>query len=131
MIRRPPRSTLFPCTTLFRSLGGELGPGRKRALGGFHGLRRLRGAHLRHLRKLDAVGRIAHGMGRRTGPGAVYVAAVAQQRRILQTVAQRRRGGLRSACSGGGGHGVAPRSFLEIFLESPWAWDFPGDVSWP
>src|SRR3712207_7593796 len=26
MIRRPPRSTLFPCTTLFRSpLGGELG----------------------------------------------------------------------------------------------------------
>src|SRR2546422_3317312 len=25
MIRRPPRSTLFPYTTLFRSLGGELG----------------------------------------------------------------------------------------------------------
>src|SRR3712207_9167556 len=24
MIRRPPRSTLFPYTTLFRSLGGEL-----------------------------------------------------------------------------------------------------------
>src|SRR5260370_36984110 len=23
MIRRPPRSTLFPCTTLFRSAGGE------------------------------------------------------------------------------------------------------------
>src|SRR3712207_7950417 len=23
MIRRPPRSTLFPCTTLFRSVGGE------------------------------------------------------------------------------------------------------------
>src|SRR2546430_8133127 len=25
MIRRPPRSTLFPYTTLFRSLGGHLG----------------------------------------------------------------------------------------------------------
>src|SRR2546428_9889989 len=24
MIRRPPRSTLFPCTTLFRSAGGTL-----------------------------------------------------------------------------------------------------------
>src|SRR3712207_8580634 len=34
MIRRPPRSTLFPYTTLFRSLGGE-GPvlGRHRAAG--------------------------------------------------------------------------------------------------
>src|SRR2546425_7805456 len=31
MIRRPPRSTLFPYTTLFRSLnrGGELGDGRR------------------------------------------------------------------------------------------------------
>src|SRR5215813_14940528 len=29
MIRRPPRSTLFPYTTLFRSCGGgSLGPGR-------------------------------------------------------------------------------------------------------
>src|SRR3712207_8995374 len=28
MIRRPPRSTLFPYTTLFRSLGGELLPVR-------------------------------------------------------------------------------------------------------
>src|SRR5260370_19870265 len=26
MIRRPPRSTLFPYTTLFRSLGGEIMP---------------------------------------------------------------------------------------------------------
>src|SRR3712207_8330542 len=49
MIRRPPRSTLFPYTTLFRSLGvrdrpwrsettsslapGERGPGRSRARG--------------------------------------------------------------------------------------------------
>src|SRR2546426_7731625 len=28
MIRRPPRSTLFPYTTLFRSRGGLAGPGR-------------------------------------------------------------------------------------------------------
>src|SRR5256885_12587142 len=27
MIRRPPRSTLFPYTTLFRSAGGRRGPG--------------------------------------------------------------------------------------------------------
>src|SRR2546423_8683907 len=27
MIRRPPRSTLFPYTTLFRSLGARLAPG--------------------------------------------------------------------------------------------------------
>src|SRR5690348_17806597 len=26
MIRRPPRSTLFPYTTLFRSMDGDLGP---------------------------------------------------------------------------------------------------------
>src|SRR3712207_7116652 len=31
MIRRPPRSTLFPYTTLFRSLG--LGTGQERAVG--------------------------------------------------------------------------------------------------
>src|SRR5256885_13097187 len=29
MIRRPPRSTLFPYTTLFRSLGGEVEGGRQ------------------------------------------------------------------------------------------------------
>src|SRR3712207_8290360 len=33
MIRRPPRSTLFPYTTLFRSTGGELGDGRGGGLG--------------------------------------------------------------------------------------------------
>src|SRR5258708_10753510 len=37
MIRRPPRSTLFPYTTLFRSLGASrptaLGPPRQRAYG--------------------------------------------------------------------------------------------------
>src|SRR2546428_9015131 len=30
MIRRPPRSTLFPYTTLFRSRFGERGPGQQR-----------------------------------------------------------------------------------------------------
>src|SRR5438034_7046481 len=30
MIRRPPRSTLFPYTTLFRSLRQRAGPGRRR-----------------------------------------------------------------------------------------------------
>src|SRR5690349_22392624 len=30
MIRRPPRSTLFPYTTLFRSRGGRVLPGRAR-----------------------------------------------------------------------------------------------------
>src|SRR3989441_9175394 len=30
MIRRPPRSTLFPYTTLFRSLAAEWGSGRRR-----------------------------------------------------------------------------------------------------
>src|SRR5690242_20956687 len=30
MIRRPPRSTLFPYTTLFRSCRGRLGPVRRR-----------------------------------------------------------------------------------------------------
>src|SRR5688572_32398701 len=37
MLRRPPRSTLFPYTTLFRSLGHRLRPGqvgrRRRAVG--------------------------------------------------------------------------------------------------
>src|SRR2546422_8046710 len=32
MIRRPPRSTLFPYTTLFRSLAGDLGGGAARLL---------------------------------------------------------------------------------------------------
>src|SRR3712207_8706551 len=38
MIRQPPRSTLFPYTTLFRSSAGELlalGPGGRRLLTGF------------------------------------------------------------------------------------------------
>ena len=98
-------------------LGGELGPGRKRALGGFDGLRRFRRAHDRHFRKLDAIDRIGHGTGRRAGPGAVDVALLAQQRGILQAVAQRGRGGLRSACGNGRGHGVTPRIFWAIATE--------------
>src|SRR2546426_6469050 len=36
MIRRPPRSTLFPYTTLFRSLKAFLGPGCRGANTGAH-----------------------------------------------------------------------------------------------
>src|SRR5437867_8170241 len=49
MIRRPPRSTLFPYTTLFRSLGGlsgerlDLGSHDREALAGIAGARRLDG----------------------------------------------------------------------------------------
>src|SRR2546430_5378806 len=54
MIRRPPRSTLFPYTTLFRSLPAP-GPGRLRPQAGAGG----------------AVGRrLRPGRGRRLGPGA-------------------------------------------------------------
>src|SRR5437868_13545103 len=35
MIRRPPRSTLFPYTTLFRSLSGQFGLNRSRQVGHF------------------------------------------------------------------------------------------------
>src|SRR5438067_4860453 len=34
MIRRPPRSTLFPYTTLFRSCGGRRSPGQRATSGG-------------------------------------------------------------------------------------------------
>src|SRR2546430_8979907 len=53
MIRRPPRSTLFPYTTLFRSCGGERGGAaetKNRHLAEFPGLRaraRRDGASLR------------------------------------------------------------------------------------
>src|SRR3712207_8079178 len=43
MIRRPPRSTLFPYTTLFRSPGVEVaGPGQEAALPGGAAARRRR-----------------------------------------------------------------------------------------
>src|SRR3712207_8438384 len=53
MIRRPPRSTLFPYTTLFRSPGGQPLPGVYAAGevagfggGGMHGYRALEGTFL-------------------------------------------------------------------------------------
>src|SRR2546423_12066306 len=42
MIRRPPRSTLFPYTTLFRSLLVEEGAGRRRAKRGLADVDRYR-----------------------------------------------------------------------------------------
>ena len=85
--------------------GRELGPGRERALGGLDGLRRFRGAERRHLRQLDAIDRIGDRARRRADPGAVDVAAVAQQRGILQAIVQRGLGGL-SASGDGRVHGV-------------------------
>src|SRR2546430_5227727 len=43
MIRRPPRSTLFPYTTLFRSLQGLYAPGSARTLSGAPPLRVILG----------------------------------------------------------------------------------------
>src|SRR3712207_9185117 len=40
MIRRPPRSTLFPYTTLFRSEGGKGEPSRRGDNGGAHAAQR-------------------------------------------------------------------------------------------
>src|SRR2546430_5297791 len=41
MIRRPPRSTLFPYTTLFRSKKGEISPEPVRTPFGFHAVKVL------------------------------------------------------------------------------------------
>src|SRR3712207_6896142 len=51
MIRRPPRSTLFPYTTLFRSVEGAVGA----AVGVPHRHRRIAGGQLRG-EPVDAVG---------------------------------------------------------------------------
>src|SRR5256885_11988741 len=59
MIRRPPRSTLFPYTTLFRSRGAAARLGRRcRALArvGRHDARDRRRGHLLLMRKTLAVG---------------------------------------------------------------------------
>src|SRR2546422_6965056 len=48
MIRRPPRSTLFPYTTLFRSLG--VGPQRRGGGSRLRGLRPSAGSRRRHRR---------------------------------------------------------------------------------
>src|SRR5256885_12493474 len=50
MIRRPPRSTLFPYTTLFRSQGGT---GSRRPQGGRGDLLRLRRGHARSALRLS------------------------------------------------------------------------------
>src|SRR3712207_7795004 len=66
MIRRPPRSTLFPYTTLFRS-GGEHRP---------HGKRRLGGALGPSLRHKQPAGRVPAGqLGDNGFAGAVDLAA--------------------------------------------------------
>src|SRR3712207_6985771 len=64
MIRRPPRSTLFPYTTLFRSRGGDGRRGRARRRGRGHrrheggGARQgRRGLHLHGRRRPRQIGR--------------------------------------------------------------------------
>src|SRR3712207_8235486 len=57
MIRRPPRSTLFPYTTLFRSVPG-LGETRRKALmKQFGSLKRLRAATVEELTAVPGIGR--------------------------------------------------------------------------
>src|SRR3712207_6964717 len=66
MIRRPPRSTLFPYTTLFRSPGGRA-QGRRRSDGGGRGLRggrRDRLGRAPRLREARGHGDACQGAGR-------------------------------------------------------------------
>src|SRR5256885_8311843 len=59
MIRRPPRSTLFPYTTLFRSAHGGLAPAARQALLDGHGGRNaVDRVHLGPARRLDDGARI-------------------------------------------------------------------------
>src|SRR2546423_9451571 len=53
MIRRPPRSTLFPYTTLFRS--GRVGLSRERPSGGQHGGDRQRDRSEEHTSELQSL----------------------------------------------------------------------------
>src|SRR3712207_7077739 len=68
MIRRPPRSTLFPYTTLFRSRAlpapRRVGPRRQRRGGGGRGLRLLRSDD----RQADRLGRDPRGGRPRARP---------------------------------------------------------------
>src|SRR2546427_11949373 len=62
MIRRPPRSTLFPYTTLFRSLAGERARARAR----------VRGAHVQRVARGPAApGRLGRVAARRERRDAV------------------------------------------------------------
>src|SRR5256885_17257787 len=70
MIRRPPRSTLFPYTTLFRSAHGGLAPAARQALLDGHGGRNaVDRVHLGPARRLDD--------GARIGVQRLQVAALA------------------------------------------------------
>src|SRR2546430_5683810 len=54
MIRRPPRSTLFPYTTLFRSFHGAVPLGPRRILGEIPGDRDRRGRSEEHTSELQS-----------------------------------------------------------------------------
>src|SRR2546422_11079072 len=60
MIRRPPRSTLFPYTTLFRSKASlRLSPTLSSKTPGIFGVERLLRLRLRHVRAIDGQDREA------------------------------------------------------------------------
>src|SRR2546428_4574648 len=94
MIRRPPRSTLFPYTTLFRSIDAELplrlvGDDRDRpAADGARDLERHapepagRSPDQNHIPALDDVGRPAHEHPVRRGSTEEEAAAASQVRRF-------------------------------------------------
>src|SRR3712207_8931239 len=64
MIRRPPRSTLFPYTTLFRSVRRHDPPCRRT-----RGHLPRHGGHLRPVHQREAGGQGDSGQARRGGPG--------------------------------------------------------------
>src|SRR3712207_7492717 len=70
MIRRPPRSTLFPYTTLFRSVGGGAGDGAAPRVDGRHAPRGSRAAVRGGGRRDGLGGRRADGraLSQRPGP---------------------------------------------------------------
>src|SRR3712207_7067207 len=80
MIRRPPRSTLFPYTTLFRSRAGGAGGGRARL--GADGPGRSRGHAQRSGRRARAVGRGVR-LGRRLGRRSEEHTSELQSRQYL------------------------------------------------
>src|SRR2546426_2576574 len=90
MIRRPPRSTLFPYTTLFRSHVPEVAPflrGEQEGLLALHGV----GALIRHVERVArevAVGRLQAGVERLVvvaellhHPSALFVETLLQEER--------------------------------------------------
>src|SRR2546422_3678890 len=101
MIRRPPRSTLFPYTTLFRSSGrarGRVGPGRTARARGLQG-RATGGVGRVHRRRDAGAARLRGGAGGRGGaPGG-------RGGRGWRGGAR----GLRGALTGGGPRGATSR----------------------